>query len=48
MLKGNELGPRTNGEMLAGTIILIIDIIIAGNIFGRVAVLVQMSNRKSA
>lgn len=48
MLKGNELAPRTNNEIVYGTIFLIADLIIAGNIFGNVAVLVSMSNRKSS
>lgn len=46
-VKGNEIGPRTTTEILLCSIILILDLIVAGNIFGRVAVLVQMSNRKS-
>ena len=48
MLKGNELAPRTDMEVIVGTLFLIFDLIIAGTIFGNVAVLVQMSNRKSA
>lgn len=48
MMKGNELGPRTDIEMGISVFILIFDTIVAGNIFGSVAVLVQMSNRKLA
>lgn len=48
MMKGNELGPRSTIEITIGTIILLVDLIVAGNIFGSVAVLVQMSNRKAA
>lgn len=48
MLKGNELAPRTNNEIVIGTLFLIFDLIIAATIFGNVAVLVSMSNRKSA
>lgn len=46
-LKGNELAPRADMEVILGTLFLICDLIIAGTIFGQVAVLVQMSNRKS-
>ena len=46
-MKGNEVGPRANLEILLSSIILIIDLIISGNIFGSVAVLVQMRNRKA-
>lgn len=47
MIKGNEIGPRTEMEVLLCAFILIFDLIVAGNIFGNVSVLVQMSNRKS-
>jgi len=48
MIKGNEIGPRTNLEILSCAFILIFDLIVAGNIFGSVSVLVQMRNRRSA
>jgi hypothetical protein len=41
------MGPRSDKEIIICTIILIIDLIIAGTVFGRVAVLVQMRNRKA-
>lgn len=40
MIKGNEMGPRTNSEIIWFTVILLIDLIVAGNIFGSVASLV--------
>jgi hypothetical protein len=39
-VKGNEIGPRSSTEILLCSVILILDLIVAGNIFGRVAVLV--------
>ena len=48
MIKGNELGPRTEEEIILGTCLLLLDLIIAANVFGSVALLVNMSNRKSA
>jgi hypothetical protein len=33
MLKGNELGPRTGPELVFGTFTLLIDLMIAANIF---------------
>jgi hypothetical protein len=30
MLKGNELGPRTELELIIGTVLLLLDLIIAG------------------
>lgn len=47
-MKGNEISPRANTEILVCVLFLIIDLIVTGNTFGSVAVLVQMSNRKSA
>lgn len=47
MTKGNEIGPRTDTELVINTIILTIDLIIAANIFGNVAVLVASANRRS-
>jgi hypothetical protein len=47
MLKGNEIGPRTLDELPIATVLMLLDLIIAGNIFGKVAVMVSMSNRKS-
>ena len=40
MLSGNELGPRRNIELIMMIIILILDLIVSGNIFGNVAYLV--------
>ena len=48
MMKPNEIGPRTNDDTLVCAIILIIDLIVAANIYGEVAVLVQMAGRRSA
>jgi hypothetical protein len=39
-LKGNDINPRTNTEIAFACIILIMDLIVAGRIFGSVAVLV--------
>ena len=47
MLKGNELGPRADVELIVGTFMLIFDLMIAANIFAQMNVFVQMSNRKS-
>src|SRR2546430_2567136 len=47
MFKGNETGPRTNNEVIWFSVILLLDLIVSGNIFGNVASLVQMSNRKA-
>ena len=46
-IKGNEMGPRTNAEIIWFSVILLFDLIVAGNIFGNVASLVSMSNRKA-
>lgn len=46
-IKGNEIGPRSLTETVVCSFILIFDLIVAGNIFGNVSVLVQMSNRKA-
>jgi hypothetical protein len=48
MLKPNEIAPRTETETLVCSVILIIDLIVAANIYGSVAVLVQMAGRRSA
>jgi hypothetical protein len=48
MIKGNEWGPRTTTELILGSFILILDLIIAANIFAQMAVFVQMSNRNSS
>ena len=48
MLKPNELGPRSNMETLICSIIIIIDLIVGANIYGSVAILVQMAGRRSA
>jgi len=46
-LGGNEMGPRTNVEILSIFIILIILAIYNATIFGEMTVLVQMCTRKS-
>ena len=48
MLKPNEIGPRSNLDTLICCIILIIDLIVAGLLYGNVAGLVLMANRRSA
>ena len=48
MLKANEIGPRSNIDTLACAFMLLIDLIIAGLIYGNVAVLVQMAWYRSA
>lgn len=48
MLKPNEIAPRSVTETAVCTVILIFDLIIAANIYGNVAVLVQMANRRNA
>jgi hypothetical protein len=48
MLGGNEMAPRTNLEILMICLILIFCAIVNANIFGEMAVLVQMASRKSA
>lgn len=40
MSKGNELGPRLSTELILGTVILLLDLIVAGTVFGKVAFLV--------
>lgn len=47
MLKPNEIAPRADFETVICTIILIIDLIVAANIYGGVTVLVQMASRRS-
>lgn len=47
MLKPNELGPKSNIETIVCSIMLIIDLIVAANIYGSMAVLVQMAGRRS-
>jgi len=39
-IKGNEIGPRPNIEIIICSFILLLDLIVAGNIFGSVTVLV--------
>lgn len=48
MLKPNEIGPRTDIDTLVCTLWLIIDLIVSAQIYGSVAVLVQMSGRRAA
>ena len=47
MIKGNEVGPRTEIELLMSTIIMLVDLIIAGTIFGKITVLVKIANRRN-
>ena len=46
--KGNEIGPRTDPEIAIFTLGLVLDLIVAANIFGQVAVLVIAANRRSS
>jgi len=48
MLLPNEIGPSTDTEILIVSVILIIDRIVSANIYGSVAVLVQMAGRRTA
>jgi hypothetical protein len=48
MLKPNEIGPRSMIETGICSIILIMDLIIAANIYGSVSILVQMADRRAA
>jgi hypothetical protein len=48
MLKPNEIAPTANNEILICSVILIIDLIVAANIYGSVGVLVQMAGRRTA
>ena len=48
MLGGNEMAPRTELEIVFIDVVLLTCAIINANIFGEMAVLVQMSTRKSA
>jgi len=48
MLGGNEMGPRTDFEIFFISMVLIACAIINANIFGEMAVLVQVASRKSA
>jgi len=48
MLGGNEIGPRTAIEIIFICIGLVLCAIINANIFGEMAVLVQMASRKTA
>ena len=48
MLGGNEMGPRTQTELAFVAFIMLAGAIINANIFGEMAVLVQMISRKSA
>ena len=47
MLTGNEMGPRTDFENFLCALYIIMGALISANIFGEMAVLVQMINRKS-
>lgn len=40
MLKPNEMGPRSNAATMIASIMMIIDLIVAANIYGNVAGLV--------
>jgi len=45
-IAGNEVGPKRLIEIVLISVILTFDLIVAGNIFGNVAVLVSISNRR--
>ena len=47
LTKGNESGPRTDLENAIFTLVLVLDLIVAANVFGQVAVLVIAANRRS-
>ena len=47
MLKPNEMGPNSNEATLLVSIIMIIDLFVAANIYGNVAGLVQVLDRRS-
>ena len=47
LTKGNESGPRTDLENVIFTLVLVLDLIVAANVFGQVAVLVIAANRRS-
>lgn len=47
LLGGNEMGPRTDLELLVINMLLILCAIINANIFGEMAVLVQSAGRKA-
>jgi hypothetical protein len=46
MLKGNDMAARTNMEIGIFTCVFLFDLIVAANVFGTVANLVQISNRR--
>lgn len=48
MLKPNEIAPSGNIEILVCCVILVLDLIVAAQIYGQVAVLVQMAGRRTA
>ena len=47
-LGGNEMGPRTNVEILLCTLILVLMAIINATLFGEMAVLIESSGSKQA
>jgi len=47
MLKPNEIAPRADNETIICAVILLIDLIVAANIYGGVTVLVQMAGRRT-
>jgi len=48
MLGGNDVGPRTDVQLVFVTLMLVMAAIINANIFGNIAVLIQSLNRKAA
>ncbi len=47
LLTGNEMGPRTDFENFLCALYILCGALISANIFGEMAVLVQMIKRKS-
>ena len=47
LLTGNEMGPRTDFEGFLSTLYILCGALISANIFGEMAVLVQMIKRKN-
>ena len=48
MLKPNEIAPSGDIEILVCCVILVLDLIVAAQVYGNVAVLVQMAGRRQA
>jgi hypothetical protein len=48
MLTGNEMGPRTDFENFVTALYIVCGALVSANIFGEMAVLVQMIKRKTS